>query len=113
MQKVIADDLLQQITDITTIPQHSLQRLFTTMNYCICNSVYESKLEHESITSLNIGIGILQIENTGKELNYKFIPSQQLERSLIKTITKNENPLIDKLETTFTQRIVKTYKDMF
>ena len=111
--KTTNEDILLQLTDITTIPQHSLQRLMTVMNYCICNSVYESMLQKQPITSLNIGVGVLQIENTGTQLNYKFIPSQQLEKSLVKTITKNENPLADKLETTFTQRIVKTYKDMF
>lgn len=113
MNKITGEDILAQVTEITTIPQHSLQRLATVTNYCICNSVYESKLSCEPITSMNIGIGILQVENTGKSLNYKFIPSQQLEKSLVKTITTDENPLITKLETTFTQRIVKTYKDMF
>lgn len=102
MNKASGEDILLQITDITTIPQHSLQRLMTVMNYCICNSVYESKLKHEPLTSLNIGIGVLQIENTGKALNYRFVPNQQLEKSLVKTITQNENPLVNKLETTFT-----------
>ena len=111
--KMKTEDILVQVSDITTIPQHSLQRLVTTTNYCICNSVYESKLVMEPVTALNIGIGQLFIENTGTSLNYKFVPSQQLEKSLIKTITKNENPLVDKLENTFTQRIIKTYKDMF
>ena len=113
MNKITGEDILEQVTDITTIPQHSLQRLMTVINYCICNSVYESKLTHEPLTSMNIGIGILQIENTGRALNYKFIPSQQLEKGLVKTITTDVNPLTDKLETTFTQRIIKTYKDMF
>lgn len=113
MIKQTTDDILQQVTDITTIPQHSLQRLTTVTNYCICNSVYESKLLHENITAMNIGIGTLFVENTGKALNYKFVPSQQLEKSLVKTLTTNQNPLVNKLETTFTQRIVKTYKDMF
>ena len=107
------EDIISQISTITTIPPFSLQKLATTVNYCICNSVYESTLAGEELTALNIGIGTLLIRNKDKELQYKFIPGQQLERGLVKTITKHENPLTNKLERTFTQRIVKTYKDMF
>lgn len=89
-----------------------MHKLFDKIGWCICNSVYESKLSNEGYCECNIGIGNLIISIQDNCLHYKFIPSIKFENELIGTIRNGKNPLEVKLEETFVNRILNTYKDM-
>ena len=111
-EKLNVTNALEDICKITTIPPASMHKLFDKIAWCICNSMHETVLSGESQCDINIGIGNLIITNTKSHLEYKFIPSAKLERGLIETVLSKKNPLEVKLEETFVNRIVKTYKDM-
>ena len=113
MEKKKPIDILDDICTITTIPTASMNKLFNKIEWCICNSVEESKLSGDNITELDIGIGTLIISIIDNSIQYKFIPSNKLEKGLIDTVIYGKNPLVVNLEDTFANRIVKTFKDMF
>ena len=106
-------NIIDDVCTITTIPSASLNKLSKIAEKCICNAVYESHLNKEQITDINIGFGNLLISVEDNTLVYKFIPSSTFERELVNTIVSKKNPLREKLELTFINRITNTYKDMF
>lgn len=107
MNKLTAD-----ISTITSISKLALDNLVDKACTCICHSVHESILSKESMTSIDIGIGILYIKFEGEQIKYKFIPSKKLEENIAFTILNKESPLVFNLETTLKERIENAYKEL-
>ena len=112
MSEIQPTNILEDISLITTIPLASLNRLSDKIAWDICNCVEESVLKNEETTEVSFGFGTLILSTEGGQLSYKFVPSRKFERGLVDTIVNKKNPLVVKLEDTFANRIVKTYKDM-
>ena len=112
MNDIQPTNVLQDISQITTIPLASLNRLSEKIGWCICNCVEESRLKGQDTTEVTFGFGALVISVENNEINYKFVPSKKFEKGLVETIVNKKNPLTVKLEDTFVNRIIKTYKDM-
>ena len=106
------NNLLNDLSVLTTIPQATLVRLMDKMSWCICNSVEESLLNSEKMTEMDLGIGKLLLCIGEDSLEYKFITSMKLESNLIKTIKEKKNPLVSNLEQSLADRIINTYKDI-
>ena len=106
-------NIVKDVADLTTIPEDDLQKLIHKATWCICEAVEENNLKDEAITTVDIGIGTLTIVNEEDIISYNFVPSKKLERSLIKTIVEEKNPLKIILEKTLCSRIINTYKDIF
>ena len=104
--------LIEDLSTITTISQGTLSSLNDKAISCICHSVYESVLETDSLTKLDIGIGILYIKCEGSEIKYKFIPSKKLEESVASTIVSKKSPLVYQVETSLKERVESTYKNL-
>lgn len=104
--------LIEDISTITTISQGTLLNLNDKAISCICHSVYESVQEKESLTKIDIGIGILYIKCEGSDIKYKFIPSKKLEESVASTITSKKSPLVYQVETSLKERVESTYKNL-
>lgn len=109
---ILTCNALADICAITTIPTASMQKLFNKISYCIANSVYEAFLGKKNSAEIDIGFGHIIVNIEQNQLLYKFIPSPKLEKNIIDSIRQNKNPLDIKLEDTFINRILKTYKDM-
>lgn len=105
-------NILDDICQITTIPTASMHKLFDKLGFCIANAIYEGYLNKQSIIDINLGIGNLITYIDSNTLTYKFIPSAKLEKNIVDSIRNNKNPLDIKLEETFANRILNTYKDM-
>ena len=112
MSQIKPVNILDDICQITTIPTASMQKLFDKVGFCVTNAVYEGYLNKQSMVELNLGIGTLIVLIESNELIYKFIPSNKLEKNIIDSIRHNKNPLDIKLEDTFANRILHTYKDI-
>ena len=106
------NNLLNDLSIITTIPQATLTKLTDKSIWCICNSLEEAILKLESIAEIDLGIGKLLLGIEDNSLEYKFIPSPKLESNIIKTIKDKKNPLINQLESSLADRIINVYKDM-
>lgn len=106
-------DIMQDISKITTIPERTLNKLVSKIDWCICDAVQESILCGNDSASVDVGVGTIHIVWSGEQIQYKFVPSTKLERYVADTIINKRNPLVVNLESTFVNRITKTYKDMF
>ena len=104
--------LLEDLSVITTITQNALNNLVARSLTCIGHAVHESVLERESMTKIDIGVGILYITYEGSEVKYKFIPSKKLEESVNQVLISKKSPLTANVETTLKDRIEHTYKNL-
>ena len=66
----------------------------------------------QDTTIIDIGIGQLCVQVVDNGIQYKFIPSAKLEKYMIDTILNKKNPLVNTIESTLVNRIVRAYKDM-
>lgn len=105
-------DTITDLSKITTIPNKTLEKLFTKMIYCISDAVYESWEQGNDTLDLNIGIGTLSLKMTEDEVKYKFIPSEELSDAVKNTILNEQNLLEDKLEQSFVDKVTHLYKDL-
>ena len=96
----MAEDIVKNISTISCVPKHSLDKLSDIAIYCIADTFSESG----DTACMNIGIGEIHILKSNGELNYSFIPNSKLEKSLIKALS-GENELevkiSDKLNSQF------------
>jgi len=104
--------LIEDISAITTLPIKTLDRLFDKGAECICHSVLESKLNGESVCSIDISVGEIKVIISNDTISYRFIPSNKLEAMLVDTIVNNNDPLVKDIEDTLINRILNTYKDL-
>ena len=105
--------LIEDLSVLTTIPTINLNQLAKKSNFCICNCVAESKLQNESLTSIDIGIGELQIFVENDNIKYKFIPSKALEKGVKSTVLEGKNILTNELENALSSKIMNAHKDYF
>ncbi len=106
------NNIIEDISKLTTIPQNALDKLVNKAMWCIGDSFQEGILLGKEITEVNIGIGTLLISNLSEEIKYKFIPNEQLEQALISIALDKKNPLELTLEKKLTSKILNTYKDI-
>lgn len=106
-------DIVNDLSLITTIPKTTLDRLNQKEILCICESVQESRLANESVSSMDIGIGTLHIKWDEESIKYRFVPSKALEQGIISTVVDGKNPFESAIEDTIVTKIVNTYKELF
>ena len=106
-------DGLKDLSTITTIPYHTLQKLFEKFSWVICDSVQESCMNKQDYASIDIGIGTIDIAVVNDSVQYRFIPSSKLEESVKDTIINKHNPLVSNVEEALVKRVVNAYKDFF
>lgn len=106
------NDLIVDLSNITTIQKASLERLRDLSVDCIGHSVYESLSNNENVSEINIGYGSLIVMVEDNSILYKFIPNSKLENTLKNVVQNNESPLTKRVEKTIIDKIEKTYKDL-
>lgn len=105
-------DLLNDVSSLTNIKPKIIDKMESIAEYCICDYIDNLKLEDEDVMSVNIGIGTLNIAYIDNEIKYQFIPSESLEKNIVRTIN-GENVLKHSVECSLRNRVYNTYKDLF
>ena len=105
------NNILNELSILTTIQEKQLTKLFDKLIYCINDDVCESLLNDEEVAEIDIYIGKLIIKKLDDRISYKFIPSEKLENSIKETVLNKKNLLIDTLETKTINKITDVYKD--
>lgn len=105
-------DIIDNVSKLTTIPKDYLDKLIQKVIWCICDAIYESILNKQDVTEMDIGIGTLYILNNDKGIKFKYIPNKQVEEAVKDTIVDQENPVQLILEKRLVSKIVNTYKDI-
>jgi hypothetical protein len=106
------NNLIEDISKLTTIPDNVLYKLVEKSLYCISDAVEDTVLEQKKIVEIDIGIGTLYLELNAENVRYKFVPNKELESAIKDTIINKRNLLKDALETTLITKITNTYKEL-
>lgn len=106
-------NLLSDISILTSIPQATLKKLTDKASLCICNDFAEMMLNKENTVFIDIGIGQLGMQLEADTISYKFIPSEYLESTLMSVSKNKTNPLETTLDKNLVTRILSAYKDLF
>jgi len=105
-------DIIKDITTLTTIAEKSLVKINDLSIDDICHCVLESVNCGDDVVDIDIGIGELKIIVSDGELHYRFTPSNQLEKKLIKTFEDKVDPLTLCVEETLSNKILRAYKEL-
>ena len=107
MKKMISTDL----SKLSNVPEDCITKLLNLCSYSIGNSVYESLLNSETITEIDLGFGRLVIKADLKDLKIKFIPCENLEIDLKNINQGGEPSLKHKLEKSVVAKLIDMYKE--
>lgn len=102
----------KEIADLTNLNEKHIRKLFSRLQWSMCDGLSAIMDTDDKYVSCDIGIGKIVLIVDDSSLRYNFIPSGELEDSLIKTITTGVNPLEVALEKTLITKLTKTYKDL-
>ena len=104
--------LTDDISKTTCISPWVMESLVKRAEECIGHDVFESIIENEDTTEVDIGIGVLYIKRCESQIKYKFIPSKKLEEKVQATVLNKKSPLISKGEVQIRERLERAYKDL-
>ena len=105
-------DLIKDLNSLTLIKESILRSLSNIIEDSICQYILEAIELDEDIVKIDFGFGILSINISSDELEYKFVSSKKLEKKLIRSINTNTSPLVSNIEKKLNQRIINTYKEL-
>lgn len=105
-------DIIKDLSTLTTIPEKALNKLGQKIIYCVCEAIQEDLIQENDITELDLGIGILYIKQDGNQAKYKFVPSDNFNKSVVNTYAKKLNLLEDILNISLTKQFIEVYKDL-
>lgn len=108
MKKKINSDL----SNLSNIPEDIIDKILDLTTYCIGNAVYESLLNNDQLTEVDLGFGKLIVKHDLKDLKLKFLPSERLELDL-KNINSGGKPeLYHKIEKSVVAKLNDLYKEI-
>ena len=105
-------DLVEDVSNLTCVPDHILKKFVPIINYSIAHGVYETKISDKSTTVVNLSIGELHIQHENNSVKYRFIPSVDLEKLVAQTITTNRSPIVSTIEKNLEHKIKHAYKEL-
>ena len=107
------NNLIEDLSIITTIPRITLEQLMDKCNNIICHAVYETYIKGDVHTCIDVGLGKLSIVITEEGILYKFIPTETFEESIHQTILSKKSPLTKAVEEGLVSRIETARKELF
>lgn len=103
-------NVIDDLATITTIQKDILNKLVSYTNWIIVDAVDDNG-GVAPLVELDIGIGVLQLINRDV-LEYRFVPSKELEDALVTFLSEKKNPLKLNLEQRLVSRITNVYKEI-
>ena len=106
-------NLMEDLSELTTIQLASLNRLVKQSMWIICDAVEAAVHNKDDSLDVDLGFGTLKIKFDNEEVKYRFIPKPTLENSIAKAIVEEQNPLQLVLEKSLANKIINVYKEFF
>ena len=110
---IIKSDLLDDISQLTTVQRVSIDRLVSQGIKCICHDIQELKIGKANCACIDIGLGNLFINISNSEIKYRFEPSSKLDDLIVNTIITGKSPVIDEIENSLINKVNVVYKELF
>lgn len=105
-------NLLEEVSVLTDVSEATLRKFIPIIDHCIGHLVYEGICEKQEIIEIDLEIGRIDVKVGHDGLKYKFIPSKELERLIVNSITTKSSPILTKLEKNLQDKIDKSYKEL-
>jgi hypothetical protein len=105
-------NLVKDLSVITTLPEATLNKLWSRGSECIGHSVLECIKMGDDMAIIESPIGDIKIILTPDGIHYRFTPSQSLEKILVDAIIDKKDPLVTSIEEGLVNRILNAYKDL-
>ena len=105
-------NLIKDVSLLTDVSENTLKKFLNVSDYVIGHCIYESLCRKEDVVSIDIGVGQLDIKIDENKLHYRFIPSKDLEKLIIQTVTTNSSPMLTKLDNKLQEKIDRAYKEL-
>ena len=105
-------NLIEDTAKLTDVSSKTLLKFIPIFNYSIGHAVHESCCARSTVTEIDLGYGELHIRIEDEGIRYKFIPSKELEKILVKTVTTKQSPIIDKIDKDLQEKIDLAYKEL-
>lgn len=105
-------NLIDDLTVLTDVSDKVLKKFIPVSNYVVGHAVHEAQCVKDNYLEVDIGIGELHIKINTDSLQYRFVPSKELEKVLIQTVTTGKSPMVIKLNNDLQEKIEQTYKEL-
>lgn len=106
------NNIIQDISILTTIPESNLKKLSKTVSDCISHYITESVLDKQDTCLIDLDIGTLVIGFENEELQFKFIPSKTLQKTIVDSVQNKESTLVQTIEDNLKDKIIFAYKNL-
>lgn len=106
------NNVVNELSTITTIPEKTLNKVLQKTLYCICEDVYEDTIAEKEITELDVGLGVLYFKYVEGELKCKFVPSENLKNAVLDVYKHKLNLMDDTLNNSLVKKFTEVYKDL-
>lgn len=105
-------NLSKDLSALSTMQENDIEKLIYLSKLIISHNIYEDIILHNKVSEIDIGIGKLLIQLNKNEIEYKFIPHKDTEKTIVTTITKEKDFLASTIENKIYTKIKKAYKDL-
>ena len=110
------NSIITDVSNLTSVPVKTLEKLARKAIYSICDDVYENQLNSpDEIVEVDIGIGTLLVKVLDKEVKYRFKPNDLFAKSIRKMLENPDGyePFASKLAIeSLTKKFDEIYKDL-
>ena len=107
-------NLENKLSTLSTIPEKALVKLREYLNRVHSHDVVTQLIEDKDLIELDIFEGTLYItvDKINDTIKYKFIPNDEFNKIITKSIVEEESLLIAEVSTKLKSALVNTYKDL-
>lgn len=104
----------KDLSNLTTIPEKTLDRLNDKILYLMCQEIQENILDGEYVAEFNFyNLFTIYIKyDDTSAIRWKVIPNEKLENAVVSTAKNKLNLLEDNLNETLIKRFMDVYKDI-
>lgn len=104
--------LQDDLKTLTNISSDVIDKLVNKILYIICDDVLDTHLNNNTVTDIDIGIGVLSICVDNNQIKYRFKPSALVECSVKNTIVDLKSPVKERAAKTLASKINEMYEEL-
>lgn len=106
------NNLIQDISVLTDVSESTLKKFIPIVNSCIGHTVHESRCCNKEVSEIDLGFGELHLKVDPSGIRYKFIPSKELEKLIVKTLSSKQSPISITIEKNLEEKILRAFKEL-
>ena len=109
---MLKEDYIKQMSSLTNLPASFLNQLYKLNMLAVSNELHTQMVSKEPVKKVSLSTyGELRIHQENGNLIYKFLPSDEFNSIIRKTIIERKDQLEEKLEARLVKKIYDNYSD--